>query len=379
MILIKNGYIKTMTGSELKNGCILLGDDGKIAAIAESIAAPAGATVIDAEGRLVTPGCVESHCHIGVDEKPDGLDHNERSDTVCPQMQAIDSFNPQTAVIAEAVEGGVTTVCTGVGSANVMGGTFAAIKLAGDRVDDMILKHPVAIKCAFGENPRENGKTAKKAPQSRMGTASVLRDILRKGKKYYEDKQEGKSAAFDAKLEALLPLFAKEIPLKAHVHRADDIFTAIRIAKEFDLRLTLDHCTDGALIADTLAKEGYPVIVGPGMGVQKKAELLNKGYGSPAVMHKAGLLLAITTDSPVIEQQYLPLCAGLAAAEGLPMEEAWKSITINPAVIMGIADRVGSLEVGKDADVVIWTADPLTCVGGCAYTTIIDGKVVWQA
>ena len=377
MLLIRNGHIKTMAGAEFDRGCVLIGDDGKIAAVGQEIPAPAGARVIDAEGRLVTPGCVEAHCHIGLDNEGmgwEGHDYNEIVEPLTPQLRAIDSINPM------ALRGGVTTACTGPGSANVVGGTFVALKLAGKRVDKMIVKEPLAMKCAFGENPKRcYGQGMKKSPMTRMGTAALLRELLFKTKRYMEDKEAGRNPGFDMKLEAMLPVLKGEIPLKCHAHRADDILTAVRIAREFGVKLTLDHCTDGTVIADEIAEEGLCAFVGPTLGGKSKIELQSKSFETPAKLHAAGVPISIITDAPVIPLQYLPMCAGLAANAGLDMEEAWKAITINPAVQTGIGDRVGSLEAGKDGDVVIWTADPLTTVGGEAYITIVDGKVVYQA
>lgn len=381
MLLIKNAHIKTMAGTELNNGCILIDNSGKIAQIAEHVDVPADALVIDAEGRLTTPGCVEAHCHIGLHNaglRWEGADYNESTDPVTPHMRAIDSIYPQDEYFGIAVRGGVTTACTGPGSANVVGGTFAVIKLCGDRIDNMIVKEPAAMKCALGENPKSAYGQNKKSPKTRMASAALLRELLFKAKSYCQEKDAGENPKFDMKLEAMLPVMRKQIPLKCHAHRADDILTAIRIAKEFDVRLTLDHCTDGACIADILAAEGYPVIVGPALTSKSKPELASKHFKTPGVLYKAGLQLCITTDAPVTTLEYLPLCAGMAASEGLPMEAAWEAITINPAKVLGIADRVGSLEVGKDADIVIWTADPLTTIGGRSYMTIIDGKVVYH-
>ena len=294
-------------------------------------------------------------------------------------MRAIDSIYPMDEAFGHARKGGVTTCCTGPGSANVIGGTFVAIKTAGKRVDDMIVRDPIAMKCAFGENPKRfYGQQGKKAPKTRMGTAALLRETLFKAKQYMEEKDGGKEPKFDMKLEAMLPLMRGQIPLKAHAHRSDDIFTAIRIAKEFGLGLTLDHCTDGACIAEELAGEGYPAFVGPSLGSKTKIEVNQKGFDTPGILHKAGLKVSIITDAPVIPQQYLAMCAGQAVQAGLPMEEGWKAVTINPAESIGIADRVGSLEPGKDGDVVIWTDDPLVNVGAHAFVTIIDGKVVHQ-
>lgn len=383
MLLIKNGYVKTMAGADIHGGNILIDNFGKIAAIGQELEIPEGTQVIDAGGKLVTPGCVDAHCHIGLHNEAmgwEGMDYNEIVDPVTPQMRAIDSINPMDESFALALQGGVTTACTGPGSANVVGGTFVAIKLYGKRVDKMIVKNPIAMKCAFGENPKRcYGHQAKRAPMTRMGIAAVLRELLFKTQRYLADKEAGKNPAFDMKLEAMIPVIKGELPLKAHAHRADDILTSIRIAKEFGVKLTLDHCTDGSLIADELAEEGYPAFVGPSLGSKSKIELINKSFTTPSELTKAGVKVSIITDAPVIPLQYLPMCAALAANSGLDKEDAWKAITINPAESIGIADRVGSLEVGKDADIVIWTANPMTTVGAESCVTIVDGKVVYQA
>ena len=382
MLLIKNGFIKPMVGNDIDNGCILIDDNGKIAQVGKEITAPEGAQVIDAGGRLVTPGCIDAHSHIGMWNECmswEGADGNESSDPLTPQLRAIDSINPIDEAFENAVKGGVTAACTGPGSANVVGGTFAAIKLYGKRIDNMIIKSPAAMKCAFGENPKGAYGKSGKAPKTRMATAALLRELLFKTKRYYEDKENGKNPSFDMKLEAMIPVIKGEIPLKAHAHRADDILTSIRIAKEFGVKLTLDHCTDGALIADELAKEGYPAFVGPTpFGRKSKIELSNKSLETVSILHEAGVKVSIITDSPVITQENLPLCAAMAVTAGLDVDVAWQAITINPATSLGIGDRVGSLEVGKDADIVIWTADPMTTVGAQAYTTIIDGKVIYS-
>ena len=380
MLLIKNGYVKTMVSPDLDGGDVLLGDDGKIVAVGMDLTVPEGAEILDAEGRLVTPGCVEAHCHVGLDNQGmgwEGRDYNEGADPITPHMRAIDSINPMDEAFGNAAACGVTTVCTGPGSANVVGGTFVAIKTHGKRVDNMIVKDPIAMKCAFGENPKRfYGQSQKKSPTTRMATAALLREVLFKTLRYKQDKDAGKNPSFDMKLEAMIPVVEGKIPLKAHAHRADDIFTALRIAKEFGVKITLDHCTDGSLIADELAKEGVPAFVGPTLGGKSKIELINKSFTTPATLHAAGVPISIITDAPVIPIQYLPMCAGLAHNAGLDAEEAWKAITINPATQIGIADRVGSLEAGKDADVVIWTGDPLTVLGAEAYVTVINGKIV---
>ena len=382
MLLIKNGYIKPMVGEDIPNGCVLIGDDGKILSVGPDITCP-DATQIDAGGRLVTPGCVDAHCHIGLDNQSmgwEGRDYNEIVDPITPQMRAIDSINPQDEAFPLALQGGVTSACTGPGSANVVGGTFVAMKLYGKRVDKMIIRDPIAMKCAFGENPKRcYGQGSKKSPMTRMATAALLRELLFKARKYHQDKVTGKEPSFDMKLEAMLPVMEGKIPLKCHAHRADDILTSIRIAKEFGVGITLDHCTDGSLIADELAEEGLPAFVGPSLGSKSKIELANKSFTTPGDLTRAGIKVSIITDAPVIPLQYLPMCAALAVNAGMDRNEAWKAITINPAESTGIADRVGSLEPGKDGDVVIWTADPMSVVGAESCMTIVDGKIVYQA
>jgi len=389
MIYIKNRLVKTITGGDIPGGQVLI-DGSKIVAVGKSVEAPADAQVIDAQGCIVAPGFVEGHCHIGLDEEAigfEGADYNERTDPVTPHMRGIDGLNPMDEAFFDAYSHGVTTAVTGPGSANVVGGTFLAVKLCGKRVDNMVVKNPVAMKVAFGENPKRcYGGDSKKAPITRMGTAALLREVLRKSQDYREqmdawekDPEGHKKPEFDAKLDAMLPVMRGEIPLKSHAHRADDIFTALRIAKEFGVGITLDHCTDGHLIADELAKEGRPCLVGPTFGNKSKFELKNKCWDTPKVLVENGLKVAIITDAPVIPLRYLPLCAGLAMQAGLGEEDAWRAVTINPAEIVGIADRVGSLESGKDADIAIYKGSPLTDVQCKTLYTIIDGKVVYQA
>ena len=382
-MLIINGTVHTMDGLTIPNGYVAV-SGSKIAKVGPMEECPKDweGRIFDARGGHITPGFIDAHCHLGMFGDGVGIegdDGNEATDPCTPHLRAVDAVNPLDRCFQEAREAGVTTVLTGPGSANVIGGTFAAIKLYGNRIDNMIVKDPIAMKCAFGENPKRcYGQGAKRSPMTRMGTAALLREVLFKAKRYMEDKENDKNPAFDMKLEAMIPVLKGEIPLKAHAHRADDILTAIRIAKEFGVKITLDHCTDGALIADELAEEGLSAFVGPTLGSKSKIELRNKSFTTPAVLHEAGVPISIITDAPVIPLQYLPMCAGLAVNSGLDYEEAWKAITINPAVQTGIGDRVGSLEPGKDGDVVIWTADPLTTVGAEAFTTVVDGKIVYQ-
>ena len=364
-ILLKNAYLYTMAGTEIKNGDLLIKGD-KIAAVGEELQVD-GAETIDLFGQYVTPGFIDAHCHIGMFEDSlgfEGDDGNEMTDPVTPQLRAIDALFPTDRTFDEALAAGVTTAVTGPGSANVIGGQFAAVKTYGRTIEEKLLRAPVAMKIAFGENPKRVYNNQKKSPTTRMATAAILRESLYKAKEYMEKKQaaagdQGKMPAFDLKWESLLPVLNNEIPLKAHAHRADDIMTAIRIAEEFKLRITLDHCTEGHLIADLLAARGYPAIVGPSFGDRSKVELRNLTFETPGILSKAGVKVAIMTDAPVIPLQYLPLCAKLAVRNGMEPEEALKAITINPAEIVGLSQRVGSLEVGKDADLVVFDQNPL--------------------
>ena len=388
MLLIRGGHIKPIVGEELMKGDVLVGDDGRIAAIGENVDVPTDTPVLDATGCLVTPGFVDAHCHIGMEEECmrwEGDDVNEYSSPVTPELRAIDAINPRDEAFAEAIAGGVTTAVTGPGSANVLGGSFVAMKLYGDCVDDMIVKFPAAMKIAFGENPKGcYGQNGKKAPVTRMAIASLLREQLFKAKKYAADvdaaeRDTSKERPFDMKLEALLPVIRKEIPLKTHAHRADDIFTALRIAKEFDVNITLDHVTEGHLIVDHLVKAGKPVLVGPSLGSKSKVELREKSFATAGILDKAGLEVCIITDAPVIPLNYLPLCAGLAVKAGMKEEAAWRAITINPAHVVGIADRVGSLEVGKDADIAIFEGNPLRDIQCKTKAVFVNGKQVYKA
>ncbi len=384
MLFIKNAKVYTMAGEVIENGCILV-ENGKIKEVGTDLVAPLDAEVIDAVGKNVFPGFIDAHCHIGMWEEGigfEGADGNEMTDPITPHMRAIDALNPRDEAFPNAIKGGVTTAATGPGSANVIGGVFSVVKLHGDRIDDMIVKETLAMKCAFGENPKRVYNDKKMTPSTRMGTAAKLRETLAKAVEYRDKKvaagdDASKLPTYDMKLEAMLPVVNKEIPLKAHAHRADDIFTSIRIAKEFDVKLTLEHCTEGHLIAEHLAKEGYPAIVGPSFGNKSKFELNQKTFDTPGVLHKAGVKIAIMTDSPVIPLEYLPMCAALAHKAGLDEMEALKCITINPAEILGVEDRIGSIEVGKDADLVIWDGHPFDLQAKVAYT-LVDGKVVYK-
>ena len=379
MICIKNGTLHTAVSKDTFIADILI-DGGKIVKIGKDLSAE-GAEVIDATGLQVYPGFVEAHCHIGLDGYGigyEGHDYNEMNDPVTPQVQAIDGINPFDPCMKMAAKAGVTCFATGPGSSNSIGGTFAAIKPVGTRVDNMIVKFPIAMKCAFGENPKRCYQ--KQGISSRMTNAAKIREALNKAK-VYKAKIEAagddasKLPAYDQKSEALIPVLNHEIPLKAHAHQANDIFTAIRIAKEFGVGLTLEHVTEGHMIVDELAKENLPLAVGPTFGHASKFELQNKTWETPGVLAKAGCHVSIITDAPVTPLHYLPLCAGLAIKAGMDEYEALRAVTINPAEHIGIADRVGSLEEGKDADVVIVDGCPFDVTGVIKHV-LINGEEV---
>lgn len=380
MICIKNGWVHDAVHEEPYIADVLA-DKGKITAIGKNLIVPQDCEIIDATDKNVYPGFVEAHCHIGLDGSGigfEGDDCNEMTDILTPQLRAIDGINPMDPTFREAALAGITTVCTGPGSANVLGGTFTAIKTVGKRVDKMIVKKEVAMKCAFGENPKRCYKD--KNNYSRMSTASKLREMLLKAREYDRKvlaagSDESKLPAYDMKLEALRPVLHGELPLKAHAHQANDIFTALRIAQEFNVKITLEHVTEGHLIVDELKEEPVPMAVGPSLTHASKFELRNKTFETPGILANAGCQVSIITDSPVIPQQYLPLCAGLAIKSGMKEWDALKAITINAAKHIGIEDRVGSLEIGKDADILVMEGSCFE-VSAQPEIVIIDGKVV---
>lgn len=383
MLLIKNGKIITMTGVTLENGCVLI-ENGKIKAVGTKIEESREYEVIDASGSWVLPGFIDAHCHIGIFEQDmgfEGSDGNESTDPVTPELRAIDAINPMDSAFKEAAQAGITTVMTGPGSANVIGGQFVAMKTMGVSIDNMIILEPAAMKVAFGENPKRIYSSKKQMPSTRMGTAAKLRETLIKAQNYRMKKERAskKDESFDIdfKMEALIPVLEKKIPIKAHAHRADDILTAIRIAREFDLKMTLDHCTEGHLIVDYIKDCGYPALVGPTLTARKKVETKNKTFKTLGILSKEGIKTAIITDHPVVPINYLPLCAAMAVKEGMDMDEAFKAITINAAEICNIEKRVGSIEAGKDADIAIFDGNPMEIFTNTLYT-IINGKVVYK-
>ena len=383
-MLIRNAMIHNAVEKEAHMGDIRV-LNGKIEEIGKALEPVGGEAVIDATGLSAYPGFVDAHCHIGLDNYGGSTagpqDYNEKNDIITPQLRGIDSYYPLDAAIPKALEGGVTCVGTGPGSANVLGGTFFAVKLYGNSVDKACVKNPVAMKCAFGENPKRVYQN--KCNSARMTVAAKLREALFTAREYMLRKEAAgddfsKQPKFDMKLEALIPVLKKEIPLKAHAHRADDILTAVRIAKEFDVLLTIEHCTEGHLIVEELVEAGYPVAVGPTFSNAGKLETVNKTWETPGILQRAGLSVSIITDAPVTLQQNLPLCAAMAIRAGMDPFEALKAITINPAKHLGIADRVGSLEAGKDADILLMDGDCFSYTSKVRYV-IVDGKVMVQA
>lgn len=378
---IRNGRIKTMAGQEFI-GSIWI-EAGKIKALGERIEVPADVKVIEADGKWVLPGFIDAHTHVGIGEEiyqTEGDDLNEMTDPLTPELRAIDGINPEDEGFRDARLGGVTTVFSTPGSGNVIGGTGVVLKTVGNIVDRMIIREPAGLKVAFGENPKTVYGEQKKMPMTRMGTAGLLRQALVDAQVYLEKLEDGKKdpekkPERDLGLENIARVLKREIPLRAHAHRADDIMTAIRIAREFKVDLVIEHCTEGHKIAEELVEYGYPAAVGPAMVNRAKVELKEKSFKTPGILARAGVKVAIITDHSVTPIERLPLCAALAVKDGMDPEDALKAITINPAEILGVADRVGSLEVGKDADMVIWSDHPLT-LQAQPEIVIINGQIV---
>ena len=380
MLLLKNGLIHTMTG-ETFSGDILI-NDGKISAVGRDLSAN-GAEVIDLAGKFVLPGLIDAHCHIGMWEDgmgEEGADGNEMTHPITPELRAVDGLNPYDPCFKEARDAGVTTVVTGPGSANVIGGQFAALKTVGRSIEEMTLRDPVAMKAATGENPKGVYAEKKVAPTTRMAIASLFRSTMTDAIEYQKgmEKEEDKPDR-DIAMDALLPVINRELTVKIHAHRADDILTGLRLAKEFNLKVTIDHCTEGYMITDVLKdrliEQGAGIIIGPLLSERSKIELKNLTFAAPRILEEAGIPFAMMTDHPVIPIQFLPVQAGLAVREGLSEETALRSITRYAAEIVGISDRVGTLEAGKDADIAVFDGHPFDYRTHCVLT-LINGKVV---
>lgn len=386
MLVLKNGNVMTMAGPAFVGDVAI--ENGKIVAVGQSLSY-SDAEVRDVTGMTVMPGIVDPHCHIGMWEDAmgfEGADGNECTNPITPELRAIDAINPYDRCFEEAVAGGVTTCVTGPGSANVIGGQFVAIKTYGDSVEDMVLRFPVAVKAAFGENPKRVYDGKNQTPSTRMATAALMRKALVEAQEYNEKLEKGKAdpekmPERNLGKEILARVIRRELPMKIHAHRADDILTAIRICREFKLRYTLDHCTEGYLITDklkeALGEDCEGIIVGPLLTDRSKIELKNLSFKAPKVLEQAGIEYAMMTDHPVTPEQYLPICTAIAVREGASEEGALKAITINAARITGIADRVGSIEVGKDADIAVFSGHPFDFRSRCVLT-LVNGKVAHE-
>lgn len=381
-MLIINGKICTMAGKPVERGYVRT-EGSKIAEVGTMSSLEKRTDeeqVLDVEGAWVLPGLIEAHCHIGITEEKYGTigdDCNEQTNPVTPGLRAIDAVNPMEPAFHDAIEAGITSVMAGPGSANAIGGQFVFMKTQGRCVDNMTLLFPAAMKAALGENPKTVYGDQGKTPATRMGTAALIRRTLMEAVQYGKDKEKGRLEKENFDLEPWIPVLRREIPMKIHAHRADDILTAIRIAKEFRVDITIDHGTEGHLIADEIKESGFPVIVGPGLTSRSKLEVQYLNFKTNKVLWDAGVLIAVTTDHPVVLIQYLPICAGLAVKSGLPLEEGLKAITINAAKICRVDNRVGSLEQGKDADIAIFTGNPMEVFTETLYT-IIDGEIVYD-
>ena len=375
MLLIKNSTLYTMESKFPVKGDLLI-KNGIIDKISENISPDENMRVLDATNLRVYPGFIDAHSHLGIaEEKSTALndESNEGTTPVTPWIRGIDGINPMDSAFHNALAVGITGVMAGPGSANPVGGQFGFIKTSGRCIDEMIVLFPAAIKVALGENPMNNYGSNGNTPSTRMGTAAVIREELFNAKNYLE-----KNGEKDFRYECYRPLFEDKIPLKAHVHRADDILTIIRIAKEFGISVTLDHCTEGHLVAKEIAASGFPAIVGPSLASRNKKEVSQLDFKTSGVLRKHGVTVAITTDHPVSRIQYLPLCAALAAKEGLSEYDALRAITIDAARICRVDHRLGSIKTGKDGDVVIYDGNPFDVFSKVRYT-IINGKIVWPA
>jgi imidazolonepropionase-like amidohydrolase len=387
VLALVNGKILTITDGVIDKGTVLV-EGGKIVAVGRNVEVPQGAEVVNCRRKWIMPGLVDAHCHIGIWEESigwAGSDGNEATDPVTPHVRALDGIkaNADEGGLTAAMENGVTTAQVLPGSANVIGGTGVVIKTAPkETVDEMVLVDPSGMKVAFGENPRRVYGDKKVLPSTRMGVAGIMREWLYKTKAYMEKKElfkdePEKLPEKDLKLEALEPVLRGEIPMRVHAHRADDVVTAIRICEEFGIEMSWEHATEGHRVAEYVAEKGIPVVWGPGLNWRSKWETRERSFETLRKLYEAGVKIAIQTDADNGKIMFLPIQAALAVRDGLPEDEALKAITINPAEILGVADRVGSIEAGKDADIRVTDGDPLDARSRVTMV-LIDGEIVFS-
>ena len=377
MILLKNGKVLTMTGVNYDAGDVLVAD-GKIRAVGAGLCAPEGAQVIDCTGRTVMPGMIDAHCHIGLSEDGtmyEGEDSNEAVNPVTPHVRAIDGINPADVAIREARLGGVTTVCVGPGNSNVFGGVMSVFKTRGSRIDDMLMKETFAIKAALGEGPKETYAPKKVMPMTRMGIAGLMREHLVRARTYLDKKASGRLDKIDLRYEALGRVLEREIPLVVHANRMDDIYTALRIKREFAIDLVLTQASDAYLMADAIREAGVPVVLASVLTGRLSVEMARMSHRAPVVLEQAGVTYCISTDAPPVPIQFLATSAASAVREGLDPEAALRAVTITPARVLGIDERVGSLEPGKDADIVVYGGSPFNLMSRIELV-MMDGEIV---
>ncbi len=376
MIALINGKLYTITDGIIERGTVLL-EGNKIAAVGADVQVPADAQIIDVEGRIITPGFIDAHTHIGIDEEihqPIGDDCNEMTEPNTAELRAMDAINYRDLSFQDAVKAGITTVMITPGSANVFGGLITVMKTYGKTYKDMLIDGEAGLKMAFGENPKRVYGEKDKTPSTRMATMAIARQGFYEAKEYLKKSEEDRE--FSLQTEHIAKALDGGIPVRAHAHRADDIMTAIRLRDEFNLNLVVEHCTDGHLIVDELKEAGVAVTVGPSLSNRAKVEMENVTFRTPGVLASAGIDVAIITDAPCTPIQYLPICAGMAMREGMTEEDAFKALTITPAKILNVDDRLGSLTAGKDADVVVWDNHPLEIMGRANMVFVNGTQVV---
>jgi imidazolonepropionase-like amidohydrolase len=385
MLAIVNGKLHTVSQGVLERGTVLIDDEGHIAAVGVDPDLPAGVDVIDATGLSVFPGFVDAHTHLGIWEEGVGRafwDGNEASEPVTPHVRALDAINPRDQGLDDARRAGVTTVCVTPGSANVICGLAVVLKTAGDAVDRMVVRQPAGLKMALGENPKSVYKPRDKMPSTRMGAAALIREALVSAQNYLDKKAKAASDPDseppdeDLKLEALALVLQGVVPARIHAHRADDILTALRLGEEFGLELAVEHCTEGHKVAGELAQAGVPALVGPSLSSRSKMELRELGFATPGELARAGVTVVLISDHPFVPIQYLPLCGGLAMREGLDEQTALRAITLTPAQVLGVDNRLGSLQPGKDADLALYEGHPFYDVQARCVMTLVQGRIV---